>query len=222
MKNYQLLKQLVDLLEEFEEKNLDQLNNNLENFSGFLNIKLSNYTKDIVPDVRFGKNEEAAKDLAYQLDNNIARLFIYMSRYAKSYIKKALDQTPLHTPEDFTCLAILLTHDSLLKTELIHKNLQEKTSGIEVINRLIFNGLVNQTDDTTDKRSKRIAITHKGKELLYKVFSDMNNVSKIVTGRLSLEEKLTLQYLLQKLENFHFEIYESKLINNKTELLAWK
>jgi DNA-binding MarR family transcriptional regulator len=222
MKNYQLLKQLITLVEEFEQENPQQANINLENFSGFLNVKLSNYTKDVVPDSRFGANEQVAKDMAYQLDNNIARLFIYMSRYAKSYIKKALDQTPLHTPEDFTCLAILLTHESLLKTELINKNLQEKTSGIEVVNRLIFNGLVKQWDDEKDKRSKRIAITNAGKELLYHVFADMNHVGKIVTGRLNLNEKLTLQYLLQKLEDFHFEIYESKLISNKIELIAWQ
>ncbi|NNU33866.1 hypothetical protein HK413_06405 [Mucilaginibacter sp. S1162] len=39
-------------------------------------------------EVRFGDSDSAALDIAYQLDNNIGRLFVFMSRYAKSYIKK--------------------------------------------------------------------------------------------------------------------------------------
>jgi DNA-binding MarR family transcriptional regulator len=141
-----------------------------------------------------------------------------MSRYAKSYIKKALDGTPLQTGEDFTALAILLTHDNLSKSELISYNLQEKTSGTEVIRRLISAGLVKQWDDLKDKRSKHIAITDEGKELLYRVFVDMDNVGKMITGKLTIAEKFTLQYLLQKLENFHLEHYEKKTILTKEDL----
>ena len=220
MNSFQLISQLVNLVEEFEQKNKKSLS--LENFSGFLNSRLAdqgNYTANA--EVRFGKEQPEAQEMAYQLDNNIARLFIFMSRYAKSYIKKALLHTSLATAEDFTCLAILLTHSSLSKSELIQLNLIEKTSGTEIINRLLSNGLVTQWDDQEDKRSKRIAITQKGKELLYVVFSDMNHVSKIITGKLNLSEKITLQYLLQQLEDFHFEIHNNKSITNRNDIIAW-
>ena len=220
MNSFQLISQLVNLVEEFEQKNKKSLS--LENFSGFLNSRLAdqgNYTANA--EVRFGKEQPEAQEMAYQLDNNIARLFIFMSRYAKSYIKKVLLHTSLATAEDFTCLAILLTHSSLSKSELIQLNLIEKTSGTEIINRLLSNGLVTQWDDQEDKRSKQIAISEKGKELLYVVFSDMNHVSKIITGKLNLSEKITLQYLLQQLEDFHFEIHNNKSINNKNDIIAW-
>ena len=220
MNSFQLISQLVNLVEEFEQSNKKSLS--LENFSGFLNSRLTdqgNYTANT--DVRFGNEQPEAQEMAYQLDNNIARLFIFMSRYAKSYIKKALLHTSLATAEDFTCLAILLTHSSLSKSELIQLNLIEKTSGTEIINRLLSNGLVTQWDDQEDKRSKRIAISEKGKELLYIVFADMNHVSKIITGKLSLSEKITLQYLLQQLEDFHFEIHTNKSIINRDDIVAW-
>jgi light-regulated signal transduction histidine kinase (bacteriophytochrome) len=35
---------------------------------------------------------------------------------------------------------------------------------------------------------------------------------KMVSPRLTIAEKFTLQYLLQKLENFHLEHYEKKTI----------
>jgi DNA-binding MarR family transcriptional regulator len=169
-------------------------------------------------DVRFGEKEAAAQELAYQLDNAIGRLFVYMSRYAKSYIRKTLEGTPLQSPEDFTCLAILLTHESLTKGELISRNIQEKTSGTEVIRRLLAAGLVKQWDDQDDKRSRRISITESGKALLHQVFDDMNYVGKMVTGNLGLSEKLKLQYLLQKLETFHFQLHEDKVINSKEDI----
>lgn len=218
MKSYKLVHQLLNLVEEFEQEYTGgELC--LSDFSGFLINKLEHsdsYKTSL--DVRFGKMEEETQELAYQIDNAIGRLFVYMSRYAKSYIKKTLEGTPLQSPEDFTALAILLTHESLSKGELISRNIQEKTSGTEVIRRLLAAGLVKQWDDQTDKRSKRISITDTGRDLLHQVFDDMNYVGKMVTGNLSYSEKLKLQYLLNKLETFHFQLHEEKLITTKEDI----
>lgn len=222
MKSYKLIHHLIDLVQKMEEEN-NGTEVSVQDFTGFLLTHVNDpVDADLsVGDVRFGGQEDNAQEIAFQLDNNISRLFIYMSRYAKSYIKKALDGTPLQSAEEFTCLAILLTHDHLSKTELINRNLLEKTSGTEVIRRLIAAGLVNQWDNLKDKRSKQIGITDEGKELLYRVFVDMNNVGKMITGKLTVAEKLTLQYLLQKLEDFHYEHHEKKTITTKADLKAF-
>jgi len=218
MKSYQLIHQLIDLVVELEKENQGR-EASLQDFTGFLLNKVGEPAgNNQSSEVRFGDNDSAALNIAYQLDNNIGRLFVFMSRYAKSYIKKALEGTPLQTAEDFTALAILLTHSHLSKSELISYNLQEKTSGTEVLRRLIAHGLVRQWDDEKDKRSKHIAITDKGKILLFQVFEHTSYVGTIITGRLTISEKFTLQYLLQKLENFHLEHYEKKTIINKEDL----
>lgn len=223
MNNYQLINQLVTLVAEFEKQKQNQAPLSLEGFTGFLNAKLGGEKlANVVHDVRFGEQQPDAVAMAYQLDNNIARLFIYMSRYAKSYIKKALQHTNLATAEDFTCLALLLTHHNLSKTELMQMSLLEKASGTEVVNRLLKNNLVQQWDDPNDKRGKRIAITEQGKLLLYDVFKDMNKVSGIVTGKLSTTEKYTLQYLLQQLEDFHYDLYTKKSISSKADLVSYQ
>ena len=217
MKSYQLIKQLLNLVEKFEHQTASK-EMELANFAGFLNAQLQDAPTSGTNDVRFGDKEEDAQALAHQLDNSIGRLFVYMSRYAKSYIKKALADSALQTPEDFTCLAILLTNNSLSKTELIHRNLQEKTSGAEVIKRLLTANLITQWDDIADKRGKRLSITEEGKTLLYHIFNDMNHVGKIVAGNLSLAEKYTLHYLLQKLENFHYDLHTQKSIRSKADI----
>jgi DNA-binding MarR family transcriptional regulator len=218
MKSYQLIHQLINLVEEMEAENQGQ-EVSIGDFTGFLLNKVSAPTENSTnSEVRFGDNDKSALDIAFQLDNNIGRLFVFMSRYAKFYIKKALEGTPLQTAEDFTALAILLTHSHLSKSELISHNLQEKTSGTEVIRRLVSFGLVKQWDDVKDKRSKQIAITDEGRELLFRIFEHTSYVGKIITGKLTIEEKFTLQYLLQKLENFHLEHYEKKTILKKEDL----
>ena len=218
MKSYKLIHQLIDLVAQLEEENQGK-EASIGDFAGFMLNKVGNAAGNTAnTEVRFGDTDTAALDIAYQLDNNISRLFVFMSRYAKSYIKKALEGTPLQSAEDFTALAILLTHNHLSKSDLISYNLQEKTSGTEVIRRLIASGLVRQWDDLKDKRSKHIAITDDGKNLLYQVFEYTNYVGKVITGRLTIAEKFTLQYLLQKLENFHLEHYEKKTILNKDDL----
>lgn len=221
MKSYQLIHQLIDLVEQLEEVNQGR-EVSIQDFMGFLLNNVGDPAANLVNgEVRFGNSDSKALEIAYQLDNNIGRLFVFMSRYAKHYIKKALEGTPLQTGEDFTALAILLTHNHLSKSELISHNLQEKTSGTEVIRRLIAAGLVTQWDDIKDKRSKHIGITDRGKELLYQVFEDMNNVGKMITGKLTVAEKFTLQYLLQKLETFHLEHYEKKTIMSKADLKSF-
>jgi len=218
MKSYQLIHQLINFVEDLEDENHGN-EVSIQDFTGFLLSKVGDPAGNLINnEVRFGDSDGGALNIAYQLDNNIGRLFVFMSRYAKFYIKKALEGTPLQTAEDFTALAILLTHNHLSKSELISYNLQEKTSGTEVIRRLVSFGLVKQWDDIKDKRSKHIAITDKGRELLYQVFEHTNHVGQIITGKLTLAEKFILQYLLQRLENFHLEHYEKKTIASKADL----
>ncbi|SEP44675.1 MarR family winged helix-turn-helix transcriptional regulator [Mucilaginibacter sp. AW1-7] len=221
MKSYKLIHQLISLVEEMEKEHKgDEVS--IQDFTGFLLNHVADPTDEYVNgDVRFGKSEKMALEVAYQLDNNIGRLFVFMSRYAKFYIKKALDGTPLQTAEEFTGLAILLTHDHLTKSELINYNLQEKTSGTEVIRRLIAAGLARQWDNPEDKRGKYVGITDKGKQLLYEVFVDTSYAGKMITGKLSIPEKLTLQHLLQKLEDFHYEHHEKKTISTKADMKAF-
>jgi DNA-binding MarR family transcriptional regulator len=221
MKSYRLVHQLLDLVEQFEAENVSP-DGTLQDFAGFLVNHLQHPANGSASsEVRFGDEEPQAQEIAFQVDNNISRLVIFMNRYAKAYIRKALEGTPLQTTEDFTALAILLTHQDLSKSELIGMNIQEKTSGTVVIRRLIGAGLVKQWDDANDKRGKRISITDEGKKLLYEVFNITNNVGKMVTGKLTFAEKLTLQYLLQKLEDFHYPIFENKSVGSKDDLALW-
>lgn len=157
-----------------------------------------------------------------QMSNNketdIAILVTCIYRYAKLYGRKALQGSPLQSLDDFSYLVILLTHTSLTKTELIHKNVHEKTTGMEIIKRLIKHGLMHQFSDEADKRTQRIAITEAGKELLHGLFGSLGHVSLIMTGNLTEGEKQDLRSILNKLDHYHFDIFMNRRNSTLEEL----
>lgn len=137
----------------------------------------------------------------------ITRLVVFMNRYAKNYIKQALEGCEIQTSDEFAYLASLITRNGMGKSELIQLNIQEKTTGMEILKRLLTMNLIFQYDNPIDKRSKCVAITDKGKSVFFATVGKMMQVSKVIGGDLNENEKITLLHSLRKLDQFHHEIY---------------
>ncbi|MCK7530192.1 MAG: winged helix DNA-binding protein [Marinilabiliales bacterium] len=167
-----------------------------------------------------GENKGWFKDEYRNTTSDISILIVLMNHYAKWYIKKVLRDSHLQTPDEFSFLITLMTYDSLSKSELITKQVMEKTSGSEVIRRLIKRGLIVESADENDKRSIRVSITKSGREEILKILPLMSKVTKIVVGNLSAEEINTLSYLLKKLDYFHNDIYINKRGQTFSEILS--
>lgn len=112
-----------------------------------------------------------------------------MNRYAKSYSKSAIFGSEFSTQEDFIYLINLKAFGEMTKMELIKRNVHEKPAGMQVINRLIAQGWVNQTDSDTDKRSKVLKISNKGMQILERQMDKIRKATEIVTGDLTHNEK---------------------------------
>ncbi len=205
--NYELLKDIVDNLERFEAENNTQ-QGTLKDFGLWLSnqqspdIQSNNQTLDVSSHI-----PADVKTTAELPETVIAQLLTFLSRYLKIYFKKGLDGTLLTTGDDFSYLATLFGKGGMTKTELILLNAHEKTSGMEVIKRLLINELIEQTEDEKDKRSKQIYLTQKGTGVLMASFKTMGEVAKISAGDLTDQEKNQLLFLLKKLDNFHNDIY---------------
>ena len=79
MKTYRLTHQLLDLVEQFEAENVSQ-SGSLQDFAGFLLNRLQHPESDPASsEVRFGDEEPEAQKIAFQVDNNISRLVIFMT-----------------------------------------------------------------------------------------------------------------------------------------------
>jgi DNA-binding MarR family transcriptional regulator len=144
-------------------------------------------------------------------DSIISTLFVHMNRYAKNYSKAAMLHSDFSTQEEFIFLIILKSFGEMSKMELIKRNVHEKPTGMKLIDRLLENGWVTQRHSPTDGRSKLIQISPKGLDMLETHMDKIRQASKVVTGRLTSQEKTTLIGLLQKLAVFHDSIYQAQI-----------
>lgn len=194
---YDLLTQVVSLIKIYEEES-DHNSQEVHLFGQWLNqyFKKNDASISLEP-------EWDGKSKGRSADSVINTSLVHLSRYAKLQAKVAIANTTFSTPDDFIYLISLVAYGSMTKTALIKLNVHEKSAGIQIINRLISNELVEQTTIDSDKRNRMIHITSKGTELLNESMHNIREASKNVTEPLTYEEKLQLIRLLTKLENHH-------------------
>lgn len=180
----------------------------LSDFANWLKEQMQNEQE--IPEARKLNGElPLEKSLGPQepAEVEITRLIVFMYRYAKTYIKQALEGSDIQTADEFAYLASLITRTGMGKSELIQLNIQEKTTGMEILKRLLSMDLIYQYDNPDDKRSKCVAITDKGRAAFFSSVGKMQQVSMLVGGDLREEEKRTLLMALRKLDHFHHDIY---------------
>lgn len=202
--NYGLIKDVLDLVQEFE---IETNNNNHFETSveGFKNwISTNNNTIVNEPNWEGKENGRSAESV-------INTLIVHLNRYAKSYSKSAIFGSNFSTQEDFIYLINLKAFGEMSKMELIKKNVHEKPVGMQIINRLITQGWIEQSNSLIDKRSKVISITSKGLLALENQKSKIRKATEIVTGDLTHSEKMELIRLLNKLNDFHQPIYDKNI-----------
>ncbi|MRS04815.1 MarR family transcriptional regulator [bacterium] len=218
MKKNEILTTLINHFFSFDAERGNKEEYSIDEFMGYLNAKAG--SKELSMREISGENKALIKDEYRNAASDISILIVLMNHYAKWYIKKALKDSRLQTPDEFSFLITLMTYESMSKSELITKQVMEKTSGIEIIRRLTKKGLIMETADQHDKRSIRVSITESGREELFRTLPLMSNVSKIVVGNLSSEEINTLSYLLKKLDYFHNDIYINKRGDPLSDILS--
>jgi DNA-binding MarR family transcriptional regulator len=141
------------------------------------------------------------------LESQIAALLTRMNRFSMFYTKKAFQGLEISNATEFGILAGIKSLENPRKTDVINLNLLEKTTGTELLKRMVQDGLVSETDDEEDKRSKRVRLTRKGTKLVEEATKRLWEMSAIVTGNLTGEQKHELAQMLNELEDFHNDIY---------------
>ncbi|MBQ0152383.1 MAG: winged helix-turn-helix transcriptional regulator [Chryseobacterium sp.] len=202
--DYKLIKDVLDLIEKFQQDNASVSAYEIDDFKSWVATKY--ISENSINDPYW-----EGKELGRSADSMINTLIVHMNRFAKSYSKSAIFGSDFSTQEDFIYLINLKSHGEMTKIHLVKKNVHEKPAGIQVINRLIAQGWVNQTDSEIDKRSKVLKISTKGLEVLENQMDKIRKATEIVCGDLNHREKMELIRLLNKLNDFHQPIYNKNI-----------
>lgn len=204
--NYNLIKDILDLVVEFENQN-PGLNKSAVTIDDFKKWIVINYNaKDLTTEPNWEGKEKGRSP-----ESVINTLIVHMNRYAKSYSRSAIFGSDFSSQEDFIYLINLKAFGDMTKMDLIKKNVHEKPVGMQIINRLISKGWVNQMASEIDKRSKVLKITDRGIQVLDKQMDKIRKATEIVTGDLTQNEKMELIRLLNKLNDFHKSIYDKNI-----------
>lgn len=207
MQDFTFLHDILNLVEDFQKEQQPDTAPTIEGFKNWIvsksipsnNASTLNRIQEIV--------DWEGKLNGRSPESVINTLIVHMNRYAKAYSKSAIHDSEFTTQEEFIYLINLKAFGSMSKMDLIKKNVQEKSVGMQIINRLIAHGWVSQRISEEDKRSKVIGITEKGERMLADHMDKIRDASKIVTGNLTETEKIELIRLLTKLDHFHKPIY---------------
>jgi DNA-binding MarR family transcriptional regulator len=217
MKNKTILLQLVELLDMYENEHIGNEQASFQEFLAFVNTRQDCKVENMREMAGNSGDEVKRQSTIY---SDISVLVVLLNRYARGYIKKGLQHSLIQTPEEFSFLITLITYESLTKTALIQLQIMEKASGMEVIKRLLKNELIVEFADPQDKRSMRVAISEKGKQLLLEMMPTMSKVTQLIAGKLNNQELHMLHYLLKKLDHLHFELFTKHRNDSLDDLLS--
>lgn len=200
---------------------LDLVNQLLQHIDSYVDthgnadVKLfSIYLKDKLFEVKKGNRGETFDPANYMNYREIpevefSTLLTGLYRYSNRYLKQVFKDTELRSIDEFGFLASLLRAGDLSKSDLINEHLLEITTGTELIKRLIHRGLMSEFTDPKDKRTRRVSITSKGREQLFRVFEGMFGVSELIRGNLDDDELSHCLSVMAKLSHFHADIFEN-------------
>jgi MarR family transcriptional regulator, lower aerobic nicotinate degradation pathway regulator len=208
MSNTKVISELITAFEQYEQEAKQAT---AEGFAKWLMAAKTQPTSSMNTQLKMGNKDAYANENVNQTDNAIGILISMMSKYARHYSKAAMEKLPLNSIEEFGYLAHLSTHGEMTKTALVSKGMDGKTTGMDIIRRLVENNLAKEINNPDDGRSILLRITEKGKKVLGQSYMRMGMVSKVVVGDLTEAEKKLLLQALQKLATYHQQ-NESKII----------
>ncbi|MEC3875093.1 MarR family winged helix-turn-helix transcriptional regulator [Chryseobacterium salviniae] len=206
--NYSLTQEVIQLLEQFDKDN--EKNNYTADIKGFQQWISDKFSANPNKEEPYWEGKENGRSP----ESAISTLLVHLNRYAKNYSKSAISDSGFVTQEDFIYLINLKSFGQMTKMELIKRNIHDKPVGMLIITRLLKNGWIEQTESDTDRRSKLITISEKGKEALEQQMTKIRQATDIVAGNLTYSEKMELIRILNKLDRFHYPIF-SKNIDSK-------
>ncbi len=125
-----------------------------------------------------------------------------MNQYVSYYTKPMMKKHGLHSLDDFGYLQNIRYFANITKTKACELMLQEITTGVDIIKRLIKNGFIEENVNEGDKREKLLQLSLKGDAVLNVMYMEFLKLPDTL-GTLSNTDRETLLQWLQQLDVFH-------------------
>ncbi|MBN2213699.1 MAG: MarR family transcriptional regulator [Bacteroidales bacterium] len=205
---YEILKQLIDLWEEYEQ---DGQQSDLLGFAEWMIFKIKEepaLNKKIT-----GKKPVIEQTEHYTYLKNLddqTQFIEYISRiarYQEFYTRKFFSDIPINNRLEYLFLHTVNLMEKAKKTDLINIHLVEYTTGMDIIRRLINNDLLEETEHKTDKRAKLLTLTKKGEKILQLANKKMTDERNMFLTCINANKWKKALPVLEEISDFHNKIY---------------
>lgn len=119
------------------------------------------------------------------------------------YARKAMQHLPIKNFEEFRYLGMLFFMGEVRKSELIYHSLLDFSTGTHLINRLIKNGWVEETEDNTDGRAKIVKLSATGMQIQEELRPQIMLIFEMLFGNISSEDKNLIIKALSDIDTLH-------------------
>ncbi len=133
----------------------------------------------------------------------VVRLF----KALRFYFKPVLQKHSFSSIDELFFLATLAWKGSINKKTLCQLNMTDIPTGMDIIKRLIKQGLMSEKENPEDKRGKLLSLTEAGWEKIYQVFAEGSEIQDVMSD-LDSAERTALLKLLDRLNHFHTQMYD--------------
>lgn len=200
MINYELIVKLLELVGEYESSD-EQLYKSkpatVDDFRVWLNKRA--FEKSVAT--------TDAKELC-ALQETVVRNFLLASRYSRHLVNKGFEKYPGINERNFSYITVLYENGAMSKSGIAEKNVHTTQASLYIIAKLIELGYAKEETDETDKRTKIISLTKKGKDVYKKIIEEASIITKVTVAPLTNQELLAMLACLKKLNSFHEQLYQ--------------
>jgi DNA-binding MarR family transcriptional regulator len=137
---------------------------------------------------------------AIRTDGLLLRIIGRIAKLNIIYCNIALEGTGVVQIEEFGMLITIQQNKNPRKSEIIQANIQEVSSGTDMLTRLLKRGLIKEMNDVVDKRSKRVELTADGKKAVAACMVRVGKLAKMMLNDMPEDDKQLCIQLLKDVE----------------------
>ncbi|MFC3199317.1 MarR family winged helix-turn-helix transcriptional regulator [Parapedobacter deserti] len=153
------------------------------------------------------------------LDTTLAKLIGRVASMYSAYCKMALQEKPEIDLDSFYFLNAIYHKAESQKKEIIQFHFVERSTGMDILKRLLISGYITERADPVDKRAKLVSITKKGERTLHELYRLLFKPTVLMFHSIPEEEKKLLADILTPVEIKHGEILSKSKTQHLDEIL---
>lgn len=216
---YQQIQNLIGLWNEYEETEASPTFSDFGKWLTIMEKKNESVNECDDSTILEGKRHHVFFYKKMPLQRQFLTLLSRGARFIDFYMRKAFQNLEIQSRLEFQFLISIRGMDNPRKTDIIYFNLVEISTGVETLKRLQNRGLVEDFNDESDKRVKRIRLTSVGETAVDKAlkkFNDLDNIANTFGKEDNLKAFIPA---LMAFNDYHTQIYHRSKDKPFEELL---